>query len=128
MRVTLATESLTLEVEEGELTVPVEVRGTPYAVDDREALVIPLEGQGMRIAGMLGDRPHTGGTRADGSRITAGVPDPIGDPFAALAESAAGPDIPKEQDADPAPDTSPVDGTPDDAPSAVPASLEPADQ
>jgi alpha,alpha-trehalose phosphorylase len=132
VRVTLTAESLRLEVEEGELPVPIEVRGIPYAVDDREVLVIPLEGQGLRIAGTLGDRPHTGGTRADGSRITAGVPDPIGDPFAALAEVAVAHGRPEEeQGADAAPVTSPVDGTPDDAPSAVPAvpaSLGSADQ
>ena len=40
-------------------------------------MVVALDGHGPRIDGVLGDRPQTGGTRADGSRITAGVPDPM---------------------------------------------------
>ena len=42
-----------------------------------EPVVVALDGHGPRIAGTLGNRPQTGGTRADGSRITAGVPDPM---------------------------------------------------
>jgi len=53
------------------------VQGTTYAVDERERVVIPLDGHGPRIPGTLGNRPRTGGTRADGSRITAGVPSAI---------------------------------------------------
>jgi alpha,alpha-trehalose phosphorylase len=77
MRVTLTPTSLAFDVEAGELPVPVEVQGTTHAVDDREQLVIPLDGHGPRIPGTLGNRPQTGGTRADGSRITAGVPSAI---------------------------------------------------
>ncbi|MFC6343020.1 hypothetical protein ACFP8W_13605, partial [Nocardioides hankookensis] len=36
--------------------------------------------QGERIDGLLGDHPVVGGVRADGSTITAGVPDPIQHP------------------------------------------------
>ena len=79
------------------------VRGSAYTVDERERVVIALDGHGPRIPGTLGNRPQTGGTRADGSRITAGVPSAIPlegeelpDPGAAepsLAEpTAVGPD------------------------------------
>ncbi|HSO65403.1 MAG TPA: glycosyl hydrolase family 65 protein, partial [Ornithinibacter sp.] len=77
MRVTLDADSLAFDVEEGELPVPVDVRGTTYAVDERERVVVTLDGHGPRIPGTLGNRPQTGGTRADGSRITAGVPSAI---------------------------------------------------
>ena len=77
MRVTLTATSLAFDVEEGELPVPVEVRGTPYTVDERERVVVPLDGHGPGSRATLGDRPQTGGTRADGSRITAGVPSAI---------------------------------------------------
>ena len=33
--------------------------------------------QGDRIDGLLGNKPILGGTRSDGTRITAGVPEPI---------------------------------------------------
>ncbi|HYN67276.1 MAG TPA: glycosyl hydrolase family 65 protein, partial [Ornithinibacter sp.] len=77
LRVTLTATSLTFVVEVGELPVPVDVRGTTYAVDERECLVLDLDGHGPRIPGTLGNRPQTGGTRGDGSRITAGVPSAI---------------------------------------------------
>ena len=37
---------------------------------------IPLDGHGPRLSGGLAVRPRTGGVRTDGSKITAGVPDP----------------------------------------------------
>ena len=77
MRVTVTPTSLAFDVEAGELPVPVEVQGTTYAVDERQQVVIALDGHGPRIPGTLGNRPQTGGTRADGSRITAGVPSAI---------------------------------------------------
>ena len=46
---------------------------------------MPLDHQGDRIDGLLGDKPILGGTRADGTRITAGVPEPIA--FEELARS-----------------------------------------
>jgi alpha,alpha-trehalose phosphorylase len=57
--------------------VALTVRGTPYVVTAGAPLVVELDGQGDRIDGLLGDHPVIGGTRADGSTITAGVPDPI---------------------------------------------------
>ncbi|GAA4727084.1 glycosyl hydrolase family 65 protein [Nocardioides endophyticus] len=57
--------------------VPLTVRGTSYVVTAAAPLVVELDGQGDRIDGLLGDHPVIGGTRADGSTITAGVPDPI---------------------------------------------------
>ena len=60
--------------------VALTVRGTPYVVTAAAPLVVALDGQGDRIDGLLGDHPVTGGTRADGSTITAGVPDPIQPP------------------------------------------------
>ena len=57
--------------------MPVDVHGTTHAVDERDRVVIALDGHGPRIPGTLGNRPQTGGTRADGSRITAGVPSAI---------------------------------------------------
>ncbi|MFL6153317.1 MAG: glycoside hydrolase family 65 protein [Ornithinibacter sp.] len=77
VRVTLTPTELAFDVEAGELPVPVDVQGTTYAVDERERVVIALDGHGPRIPGTLGNRPQTGGTRADGSRITAGVPSAI---------------------------------------------------
>ncbi|HEX6916927.1 MAG TPA: glycosyl hydrolase family 65 protein [Phycicoccus sp.] len=76
MRVRLTREHLELRVEEGAAAVDVLVRGEPYRVGP-DPLVVPLAGQGPRIDGELGRRPQTGGRRADGSRITAGVPFPI---------------------------------------------------
>ncbi|GAA4691584.1 glycoside hydrolase family 65 protein [Nocardioides conyzicola] len=57
--------------------VDLSVRGTSYVVTAAAPLVVELDGQGDRIDGLLGDHPVIGGTRADGSTITAGVPDPI---------------------------------------------------
>jgi alpha,alpha-trehalose phosphorylase len=57
--------------------VALTVRGTSYVVTAAAPLVVALDGQGDRIDGLLGDHPVIGGTRADGSTITAGVPDPI---------------------------------------------------
>jgi alpha,alpha-trehalose phosphorylase len=63
--------------EPGSADVPLTVRGTSYVVTAAAPLVVELDGQGDRIDGLLGDHPVIGGTRADGSTITAGVPDPI---------------------------------------------------
>jgi alpha,alpha-trehalose phosphorylase len=57
--------------------VSLTVRGASYVVTAAAPLVVELDGQGDRIDGLLGDHPVIGGTRADGSTITAGVPDPI---------------------------------------------------
>jgi alpha,alpha-trehalose phosphorylase len=68
----------TLEVaNEGDSAVSLDVRGTSYDVDAGATLAVELDGHGPRIDGRLGDKPLIGGTRADGTTITAGVPDPI---------------------------------------------------
>ncbi len=77
LRVALSATALSFVVEAGDLPVPVDVRGRTYTVDEREPLVLDLDGHGPRIPGTLGNRPQTGGTRGDGSRITAGVPSAI---------------------------------------------------
>jgi alpha,alpha-trehalose phosphorylase len=64
-------------VEEGEPGVRVRVRGTVHAITSEEPLCVALEDQGPRIDGLLGEKPQTGGTRADGTKITAGVPEPM---------------------------------------------------
>jgi alpha,alpha-trehalose phosphorylase len=76
MRVTLNQSTLELRVESGSEPVEVVVRGAAYVVGE-ESVRIEVHGQGPRIDGLLGDKPHTGGIRADGTRITAGVPDPV---------------------------------------------------
>jgi alpha,alpha-trehalose phosphorylase len=76
MRATLTQTSLELCLESGSDEVDVEVRGAASSVD-KQPLRIELDGQGPRIDGLLGDKPHLGGIRADGTRITAGVPDPV---------------------------------------------------
>ncbi|KRE61301.1 glycosyl hydrolase family 65 protein [Nostocoides sp. Soil756] len=77
LRVRLAEHELELTVEEGAASVPVEVRGQAHEVAPGTPVVVTLDGHGERLSGLLGRRPRLGGTRADGSRITAGVPDPI---------------------------------------------------
>ncbi len=77
VRFELTATSLSMVVEDGETPVPVEVRGRRYVVAPGAPVVLELDCYGPRVAGAIGERPVTGGTRADGSRITAGVPDPI---------------------------------------------------
>ncbi|MFA6299450.1 MAG: hypothetical protein WC642_09805, partial [Nocardioides sp.] len=40
-------------------------------------LEVRLDCHGVRIGGVLGERPLVGGHRADGTQITAGVPEPM---------------------------------------------------
>ena len=78
LRVEVDHEELVVRVEErGEEDVHVWVRGQEHAVPVDGALRVPLDHHGDRIDGLLGSTPILGGTRADGTRITAGVPDPI---------------------------------------------------
>jgi alpha,alpha-trehalose phosphorylase len=76
LRVRVTQDAITFVGESGDGTVTVDVRGTSYDVAPGATVEVPLEHQGPRIDGMLGDRPLIGGRRADGSRITAGVPSP----------------------------------------------------
>jgi alpha,alpha-trehalose phosphorylase len=83
VRVRLTREHLELRVEDGHDSVSVWVRGEEHLVGG-DPVVVRLHDQGPRIDGHLPKKPQTGGRRADGSRITAGVPDPI--PFESLEE------------------------------------------
>jgi alpha,alpha-trehalose phosphorylase len=75
--VELSEEEVGFTVETGERDVPLLVRGRQYVVSPGEQVVVALADQGARIDGLLGDHPVIGGVRADGSTITAGVPEPI---------------------------------------------------
>ncbi|MGG5258371.1 glycoside hydrolase family 65 protein [Phycicoccus avicenniae] len=77
IRVSVRPTEIELVVEEGDGPVTLDVRGATVVVAPGAAVVRPLDGQGPRLDGTLGPKPHIGGTRADGSTITAGVPDPI---------------------------------------------------
>ena len=78
LRVDLSQHELCVTiVEDGEPGVRVRVLGAAYTVTREEPLRVALGDQGPRIDGLLGDKPQTGGTRADGTRITAGVPEPM---------------------------------------------------
>ena len=78
LRVRVAEDHLSVEVEQrgDEDEVTVWVRGTEHAVAVDRPLRVELDGHGPRLAGCLGDTPLVGGRRADGTRITAGVPEP----------------------------------------------------
>ena len=93
LSVRVTQEALHLEITEGENPITLQVRDVEYTVEPGSPVEVALEDQGPRIDGMLGDVPHTGGVRADGTRITAGVPDPVAmevrqDPYAAWSPSA----------------------------------------
>ena len=64
-------------VHEGDTDVEITIGGTAYDVAAGSTLTVELDGHGPRIDGFVGDKPLIGGTRADGTMITAGVPDPI---------------------------------------------------
>ncbi len=78
MVVELRQDAITFTVvETGEESVHVRVRGQLHEVVEGTPVTVPLDHQGPRIPGLLGDKPHLGGTRADGTKITAGVPEPM---------------------------------------------------
>jgi len=78
LRVELTQDEIEISVlEVGEPSVQLRVRGEPYTLTDQEPLRVALDGQGPRIDGLLGEKPKTGGTRSDGTEITAGVPEPM---------------------------------------------------
>ncbi|MGB0099412.1 MAG: glycosyl hydrolase family 65 protein [Nocardioides sp.] len=100
MLVELSQEQVRFSIVAGDGTVPITVRGTAYDVAPGDPVVVDLPDQGDRIDGLLGDRPVIGGTRADGSTITAGVPEPIHPP----EESDATGENPPYQPDSPMPD------------------------
>lgn len=70
--------SLTVTVlEPAEAEVRVRVDGHLHTFGFGQPLTVLLDGQGPRHDGLLGDKPQVGGTRADGTKITAGVPEPM---------------------------------------------------
>jgi alpha,alpha-trehalose phosphorylase len=75
--VELTQDQITFTMVESGPDVTLSVRGTAYSLTPEATLVVALDGQGDRIDGLLGDQPVIGGKRADGSTITAGVPEPI---------------------------------------------------
>src|SRR5680860_277818 len=94
LRIELTQDELAISVERtGDPEVPLLVRGEEYVVSADFPLRVPLADQGDRIDGLLGNTPILGGTRSDGTKITAGDPEPI-----AFEELATGefdiPDIP----------------------------------
>jgi alpha,alpha-trehalose phosphorylase len=86
LRIELTQEALSISVERaGEPEVRLVVRGEEHVVSAAAPLRVRLADQGDRIDGLLGNKPILGGTRSDGTRITAGVPEPIA--FEDLASS-----------------------------------------
>ncbi|WP_240641043.1 glycoside hydrolase family 65 protein [Nocardioides ferulae] len=53
------------------------VRGVDHVMLPGETLRLEMDCRGPRQTARLGKHPRTGGVRADGTRITAGVPDPV---------------------------------------------------
>lgn len=80
LEVHLTRDQISFTVVDGTGAVPFLVRGKPYVAAPDEPVVVELPDQGPRIDGLIGDHPVVGGTRADGSTITAGVPEPIHHP------------------------------------------------
>ena len=72
LRVTVRRDALSLQVTQGD-PVEVEVRGEPVTAG-REETVVPLEGMGPRIDGILPPTPVVGGRTDDGSRLIRTVP------------------------------------------------------
>jgi alpha,alpha-trehalose phosphorylase len=102
LRVELTQEELAITVEKvGEPEVRLMVRGEAHVVTADSPLRLPLAHQGDRIDGLLGDKPILGGTRADGTKITAGVPEPIAfeelgtGEFEGPETSSVGPHVPQ---------------------------------
>ena len=76
IRVTLTPTALTLEADEGD-DVPVTVRGVEHVVGPDRPVVVTLDGHGVSLRAELDDKPQVGGTRPDGTLITAGVPESV---------------------------------------------------
>lgn len=73
LRVQIEQDLITITAEEGD-PVEVTVRDQRYTVSMTEPLVVELDGQGERLGRIPDRRPGEGAVRADGSRITSGVP------------------------------------------------------
>ncbi|UDY22730.1 glycoside hydrolase family 65 protein [Nocardioides sp. Kera G14] len=76
LQVRLTEERIEIRVDAGTGDVPVSVRGADYTVRPDTPLVIGLPHHGPRTPGHVGPVPVVGGIRADGSEITAAVPEP----------------------------------------------------
>jgi alpha,alpha-trehalose phosphorylase len=73
VRVTVLAGEIRFAVEDGP-GIAVDVRGTRYDVDPGEDTVVPLKGQGPRIAGAPDADAFHGTLRADGTVITSSIP------------------------------------------------------
>lgn len=69
-------DHIAISVDDGPGPVPLTIRGRSYVVGVDEPLVVDLAHHGPRADGHVGDSPLLGGTRPDGSTITAAVPEP----------------------------------------------------
>ncbi|RRD49250.1 glycoside hydrolase family 65 protein [Arachnia propionica] len=74
VRVLLQPDAITFDVESGD-AVELEVRGSLIRVEPGEPVRVALDGQGERLPSLTGRNPVTGGRRADGSVVTAIVPE-----------------------------------------------------
>ncbi|XVX19776.1 glycoside hydrolase family 65 protein [Actinomycetota bacterium] len=93
IRVRIEQDAITFR-SEGKSAVSVGVRGERYAVEPGQEVRVALDGQGPRLPSLEGTIPVIGGKRADGTIITAGVPDPL---IAAEEQLLPGsPDHPRE--------------------------------
>lgn len=74
LRVLLEREAISFKVETGG-PLEVNVRGQRLVIQPGTPIRIPLEHQGEELPSLTGRHPVTGGRRADGSVITANVPE-----------------------------------------------------
>ncbi|MBJ7359972.1 glycosyl hydrolase family 65 protein, partial [Nocardioides sp.] len=77
LQVTVSSDALEIRSEGDGHDVEITVRGVKHSLQAGTTVRVALDGHGQRIDGTLGDAPLIGGTRADGTTITAGVPEPI---------------------------------------------------
>jgi alpha,alpha-trehalose phosphorylase len=92
IKVTLRKESIAFDVEEGP-GLTVDVRGTHYNVLAHAEVVVPLEDQGPRIAGIPDPAKYHGTLRADGTVITASLPPSANEPDVVEVETEAPPSL-----------------------------------
>jgi alpha,alpha-trehalose phosphorylase len=81
LQVAVDADSLSLSLSETTDDAPTEisvwVRGERHTVRTGSPVRVEMDTRGPRLHGEVGTKPVLGGTRADGTMITAGVPDPI---------------------------------------------------